>query len=420
MQHKASSAPTILVTGRNGQVGFELRRSLATLGNVVALDRAACDLANPDAVREVVRRVRPDVIVNPAAYTAVDKAETESDLAFAINGTAVAVTPAAGREVGALRRPFTRQRAHILGRNAGLLLLPFRRLRDAVLVADDSHAAHPAGFNVERIGNTARSLALGRYAYEQARQLCTQYGFNLLVAEADYNIAWLYYLRGDYLSAMEFYSRSRIHCREAGDAYHLALCDLDEAEMYLELNLTAEGGELARRAASAFAALGLPYEQAKALVSQALACGRARRPGEAAKLFAQARRLFAAGGNAVWLALIDLHEAVFARRRGNLTAALRLCRRAWKELATCYLPAKAALCEIIEAQVAQAEAGVLAAEAGASLAADVAGRNEKLRADHEGSFKAEESRKRPREGAGEAYAPGSGFDFWNEFEPKPA
>jgi len=102
MQHKASSAPTILVTGRNGQVGFELRRSLATLGNVVALDRAACDLANPDAVREVVRRVRPDVIVNPAAYTAVDKAETESDLAFAINGTAVAVLANEAKVLGSL------------------------------------------------------------------------------------------------------------------------------------------------------------------------------------------------------------------------------------------------------------------------------------------------------------------------------
>lgn len=91
MQHKPFSAPTILVTGSNGQVGFELRRSLAPLGNVVALDRAGCDLVNPVALRELVRQVRPDVIVNPAAYTAVDKAESEPDLAFAINGTAVGV-----------------------------------------------------------------------------------------------------------------------------------------------------------------------------------------------------------------------------------------------------------------------------------------------------------------------------------------
>jgi len=102
MQHKASSVPTILVTGRSGQVGFELRRSLATLGHVVALDRAACDLADPDAVRDVVRRLRPDVIVNPAAYTAVDKAEAESDLAFAINGTAVGVLAREAKALGSL------------------------------------------------------------------------------------------------------------------------------------------------------------------------------------------------------------------------------------------------------------------------------------------------------------------------------
>lgn len=100
--HKPGSVPTILVTGSNGQVGFELRRSLVPLGNVVTVDRAACDLSSPDALREVVRRVRPDVIVNPAAYTAVDKAETESELAFAINGVAPGVLAEEARALGSL------------------------------------------------------------------------------------------------------------------------------------------------------------------------------------------------------------------------------------------------------------------------------------------------------------------------------
>lgn len=102
MQRKPAHPPTILVTGSNGQVGFELRRSLAPLGNVVALDRAACDLSKPDSLREVVRHVRPDVIVNPAAYTAVDKAETESDLAFAVNGVAPGVLAEEARALGSL------------------------------------------------------------------------------------------------------------------------------------------------------------------------------------------------------------------------------------------------------------------------------------------------------------------------------
>ncbi|URF03425.1 dTDP-4-dehydrorhamnose reductase [Cupriavidus campinensis] len=102
MLHKYPPVPTILVTGSNGQVGFELRRSLAPLGRVVALDRAGCDLANPDALRQAVRDVRPDIIVNPAAYTAVDKAETEAEVAFAINGVAPGILAEEARAVGGL------------------------------------------------------------------------------------------------------------------------------------------------------------------------------------------------------------------------------------------------------------------------------------------------------------------------------
>jgi dTDP-4-dehydrorhamnose reductase len=97
-----AATPTLLVTGSNGQVGFELRRSLAPLGNVVALDRSGCDLSRPDDIRRVVREHRPDVIVNPAAYTAVDKAESEAELAFAINGTAVEVLAEEAKALGSL------------------------------------------------------------------------------------------------------------------------------------------------------------------------------------------------------------------------------------------------------------------------------------------------------------------------------
>jgi len=96
------AVPTILVTGSNGQVGFELRRSLAPLGNVAALDRAGCDLARPDEIRRAVREYQPDVIVNPAAYTAVDKAEAESELAFAINGTAAGILAEEAKALGSL------------------------------------------------------------------------------------------------------------------------------------------------------------------------------------------------------------------------------------------------------------------------------------------------------------------------------
>lgn len=77
--------PTILVTGVNGQVGFELLRSLQGLGRVLACDRSVLDLSDLDRVRSVVRELKPSIIVNPAAYTAVDKAETDVDAARRLN-----------------------------------------------------------------------------------------------------------------------------------------------------------------------------------------------------------------------------------------------------------------------------------------------------------------------------------------------
>jgi dTDP-4-dehydrorhamnose reductase len=78
----------ILLTGKNGQVGFELLKKLGILGEVVATDREELDLANPDAIRAFIDQIKPDIIINPAAYTAVDKAESEPELAYQINVTA--------------------------------------------------------------------------------------------------------------------------------------------------------------------------------------------------------------------------------------------------------------------------------------------------------------------------------------------
>ncbi|AXF07054.1 dTDP-4-dehydrorhamnose reductase [Paraburkholderia graminis] len=93
--------PTILVTGVNGQVGYELARTLQGLGHVVAVDRSTLDLSNLDQIRAVVRDVKPALIVNPAAYTAVDKAEQEPELAMRINGEAPGVLAEEARKLGA-------------------------------------------------------------------------------------------------------------------------------------------------------------------------------------------------------------------------------------------------------------------------------------------------------------------------------
>jgi dTDP-4-dehydrorhamnose reductase len=95
----------ILLLGKGGQVGWELQRSLAVLGNVTALDfdsQDHCgDFANPAGIADTVRALRPDVIVNAAAHTAVDKAESEPDLARLINATTPGVLAQEAAQLGA-------------------------------------------------------------------------------------------------------------------------------------------------------------------------------------------------------------------------------------------------------------------------------------------------------------------------------
>ncbi|WP_322042769.1 dTDP-4-dehydrorhamnose reductase [Paraburkholderia sp. J67] len=96
-----SEQKTILLTGINGQVGFELERSLQGLGKVVALDRSRLDLSRIDQVRDVVREVKPSLIVNPAAYTAVDLAESDVAGATRLNAEVPAVLAEEAKRIGA-------------------------------------------------------------------------------------------------------------------------------------------------------------------------------------------------------------------------------------------------------------------------------------------------------------------------------
>lgn len=91
----------ILITGKTGQVGYELERSLQGLGEIIAVDRSQMDLSNLQQVRDVIRSVKPTLIVNPAAYTAVDQAEREPELAQRINGEAPGVMAEEAHKLGA-------------------------------------------------------------------------------------------------------------------------------------------------------------------------------------------------------------------------------------------------------------------------------------------------------------------------------
>lgn len=92
----------ILLTGSTGQVGWELARTLLPIGEVFIVNRAQADLAEPNSLRALIREIKPDIIVNPAAYTAVDKAETEQAQAFLVNAEAPGVAAEEAKKIGAL------------------------------------------------------------------------------------------------------------------------------------------------------------------------------------------------------------------------------------------------------------------------------------------------------------------------------
>ena len=183
--------------------------------------------------------------------------------------------------------------------------------------------------------------------YRLARQHCMEHGFSLLVAEADYNVAYLHYLRGEYLRAIELYDATRKLCAELGDGYHQALCDLDESEIYLELNLTEGGTELALDAFTAFTHLGMKYEAAKAATFSAIAISQQGRHRQALESFDRARALFVKEHNDLWPGLIDLYKALVYYEAGENDEAEDLALKALGYFSNSVLPSKAALCELL-------------------------------------------------------------------------
>jgi tetratricopeptide (TPR) repeat protein len=187
--------------------------------------------------------------------------------------------------------------------------------------------------------------------YQRAREHCEEHGLANLAARADYNVAYLYYLRGEYVEARRLYQISRVRSQAAGDAYHAALCDLDEAEMYLELNLTREGEALAQRAVDGFGSLGMPYEQAKALVNLAVAASQRRNYRFANRTLIRARRLFLREQNPVWPALVDQLRAALAFHESRFDQARRLSASALRILTQTMAPGRAAHSQILLARL---------------------------------------------------------------------
>jgi CHAT domain-containing protein len=188
--------------------------------------------------------------------------------------------------------------------------------------------------------------------YQRARTFCHEHNMPLLVAQADYNIAYLYYLRGEYSHAIEALYAARRACEATGDAYHFALCHLDLSDIYLELNLSEEAREMAHEGFLRFERLGMGYEAAKTLANEATAFAQQGKTVQALDRFAKAREMFGREKNLVWPWLIDLYQGLLLFHEGRYFESRRLCTAAAAFFDQSVLPGKAVLAHLLLARIA--------------------------------------------------------------------
>ena len=227
----------------------------------------------------------------------------------------------------------------------------YQRAYEELLKHDDAEGLAAVLSNLSlcyiSLNDFPRALELHRLA----RRHCAQKSMPILVAYADYNIAYLYFLRGEYGRAIQMLREASVSAKKADDSYQSALCNLDLSEIYLELNLGTEAGELGRAAHQQFQQLGFRYEAAKALAFAAIAASRTGQAFEGVKLFSQAKEMFVHDNNLVWPALIDLYAALVLFNEGRLFEARRLCVAAHEFFRTSPMRGKAVLAELLLARI---------------------------------------------------------------------
>jgi CHAT domain-containing protein len=228
----------------------------------------------------------------------------------------------------------------------------YERAHQALLPLGDADGLLSVIHNKAVTLTTLNDFHAARAAYEEARRLAASRGLDQAVGQADYNIAWLYYLRGEYSRAIELLHAAAGAAKKTGDGYHAALSLLDLSEIYLELNLSVDAREMAEQAHARFNDLGMGYEAAKALANAATSYGQEGKTFRAIELFMEARTRMVREHNQVWPSLIDLYQAILLVDEGRLFEARRLSQAALEQFSASRLPGKAALCHLLLARIA--------------------------------------------------------------------
>jgi tetratricopeptide (TPR) repeat protein len=188
--------------------------------------------------------------------------------------------------------------------------------------------------------------------FEVTKVHCERHGMTLWAAIADRGISQMHFRRGNYSTALRILEQVRRKHEELADARRVGLCDMDRAEIYLELNLFDDAATIAARAHETFERLGNRYEAGKCLTYQGIAEFKLLKDKDAERALVRAREIFQkeGTGNDVWVAVIDLWRAQLLTRQQQFSTAQELAQHAAEIFERQQAPARAANARVLSAQ----------------------------------------------------------------------
>ena len=232
----------------------------------------------------------------------------------------------------------------------GESLAHYDRAQKTLENTDDFLAIASIGLNRAYVLTEMNRFDEAVQSFELTKEHCERHGMTLWAAIADRGISQMHFRRGNYSTALRILEQVRRKHEELADARRVGLCDMDRAEIYLELNLFDDAAAIAARAYETFDRLGNKYEAGKCLTYQGIAEFKLLNDKDAEKALVTARDMFMKEGNDVWIAVIDLWRAQLLTRQQQFSTAQELAQRAAEVFEKQQAPARAANARVLTAQ----------------------------------------------------------------------
>jgi len=238
----------------------------------------------------------------------------------------------------------------------------YSKAREIFETLGDAEGIARTSLNLANLLSNIDQLEQADEFYEQCRMLSDQLQLHELSAQAGYNRAYLQFLRGRYSDALNSLGCLRERFQLSGSRRHHALCDLDEADMYLQLGLSRDAAILAERATDEFGQLAMPAEQARATAFCGVALMQMRQFDAALDAFQRAQRIFEEQGNSYWIGLLNLYRAEMHLSLQRLEEAQALASQARVIFERLAIPSKRVFSLVLRGRVALALNDLAAAE----------------------------------------------------------